>query len=91
MSPREQAEQQLSQALRLVLLSYRDDLKFDDYHILGKCNLILGGFVDEDGDFSDEYKELAIKAIEERNKPQILTELAEPEVSIILPNGISLR
>jgi len=77
---RDQAEQQLTQALYMVLLSYRNDLKFNDEHILGKCNLILQGFITSEGVFTEEYIELARQALEMRKKmaendltPQIIT------------------
>jgi hypothetical protein len=89
---KEAAEQQLSSALRLVLLSYRDDLKFDDFHILGKCNLILQGFVDEEGDFTREYKDLAQQALTERASKEFEDTLildTKPEaISLILPKGV---
>ena len=89
---KESAEQQLTSALRLVLLAYRDDLKFDDFHILGKCNLILQGFVDEEGDFSEEYKALAQEALKQRASKEFQANLIldnKPEaVSLILPKGI---
>jgi hypothetical protein len=76
MTPKESAELELSQALRMVLLAYRD-LEFDDFHILGKCNLVLQGFIGEDGDFTEEYIELAKRAIDDRQKqdltPKIIT------------------
>ena len=73
------AEQQLSQALVMVLKAYRG-LGFDDSHILGKCNLCLGGFINEAGEFTEEYIALAKEAIEQRRRmaeedltPKIIT------------------
>jgi hypothetical protein len=60
-------EQNLTKALKMVLLAYRH-LGFEDTHILGKCNLILQGFVNDDGEFTDEYIALARQAIEDRKK-----------------------
>jgi hypothetical protein len=89
---KEQAEQQLTSALRLVLLSYRDDLKFDDFHILGKCNLILQGFIDQDGDFSEEYRALAQQALKQRDTKEfqetLILDTKPEQVSLILPKGI---
>jgi predicted RNase H-like HicB family nuclease len=74
-----EAEQQLTQALRMVLLAYRG-LGFDDSHILGKANLCLQGFVNEAGEFTEEYIALAKEAIEQRRRmaeedltPKIIT------------------
>lgn len=73
------AEQQLSQALLMVLKAYRG-LGFDDSHILGKANLCLQGFVNEQGEFTEEYIGLAKEAIEQRRRmaeadltPKIIT------------------
>jgi len=62
-------EKNLTQALKMVLLAYRK-LGFEDTHILGKANLCLQGFVNDDGEFTEEYVALARQAIEERKRAQ---------------------
>jgi hypothetical protein len=92
---RDQAEQDLTHALYMVLMAYRNDLKFDDFHILGKCNLILQGFVNEDGTFTDEYIELAQQALDEKSRKDFMDSLGlgagDQGASLILPNGISRK
>ena len=62
-------EKNLTQALKMVLLAYRK-LGFEDTHILGKANLVLQGFINDDGEFTEEYVALARQAIEERKRVQ---------------------
>jgi hypothetical protein len=71
------AEQQLTQALLMVLKAYRG-LGFDDSHILGKANLCLGGFINEQGEFTEEYIALARQAIE--NRKQMAEEDLTPKI-----------
>ena len=66
---RDQVEQQLTSALKMVVDGL-SEIGFEDFYILGKVNLILQGFIDTEGDFTDEYKALAKQAIDERsNQP----------------------
>ena len=62
-------EQNLTLALKLVLEAYRK-LGFQDNHILGKANLCLQGFINDQGEFTEEYIALAKQAIEDRKKMQ---------------------
>lgn len=59
---KESVELELTSALKIITLALRD-IGFGDKHILGKVNLILQGFVKDNGDFTDEYKQLAEQAL----------------------------
>jgi hypothetical protein len=63
---REQAEQDLTAALKMVVDALVD-LGFEDFYILGKVNLILQKFVTDDGNFTEEYIQLAKQALNDRN------------------------
>ena len=75
---KEQVELELTSALKTITLAFRD-IGFGDNHILGKVNCILQGFIKDDGDFTDEYKDLARQAIEMRKQtndtPSIITNI----------------
>ena len=62
-------ERELTKALKMVVIAIRD-LGFNDEHILGKTNLILQDFIDDNGDFTEEYVALARQAIELRKRPE---------------------
>lgn len=62
-------ERELTKALKMVVMAIRD-LGFNDEHILGKTNLILQDFIDDNGEFTEEYVALARQAIELRRRPE---------------------
>jgi hypothetical protein len=63
---REQAEQDLTAALKMVVDALVE-LGFEDFYILGKVNLILQKFITEGGDFTEEYIKLAKQALADKN------------------------
>ena len=64
---KESVELELTSALKIIVFALRD-IGFGDSHILGKVNLCLQGFIKDDGDFTDEYKELALEALKLRQR-----------------------
>jgi threonyl-tRNA synthetase len=88
---KDEIEQQLTSALKMVIDSL-SDLGFEDFYILGKVNLILQDFINIEGDFTDEYKALALQAIDMRAsqafKDAVLPEDKPETVNLILPKGI---
>lgn len=91
---REQIEQELTAALKLVVDSFTH-IGFEDFYILGKVNCILEGFIGENGDFTPEYIALAKKAIDTRASTEFQNSLgietkpqADGGVGLILPSGI---
>ncbi|CAB5207166.1 hypothetical protein UFOVP180_37 [uncultured Caudovirales phage] len=65
MTAREQAEQDLTAALKMVVDALAE-LGFEDFYILGKVNLILQKFITDEGAFTEEYIQLAKQALDDR-------------------------
>ncbi|CAB4127629.1 hypothetical protein UFOVP94_25 [uncultured Caudovirales phage] len=73
-------ERNLTIALKMVVYEF-SNLGFDDRHILGLVNLILQDHVQDDGDFTPQYKAMASAALRQ-------TQEEENSLKLILPNGI---
>ena len=91
---REQIEQELTAALKMVVDSFTH-IGFEDFYILGKVNCILEGFIDDNGEFTPEYIALAKKAIDTRASDEFKNSLGietqpaqDGGVGLILPSGI---
>lgn len=55
------ATQELTRALKMIVDAFTD-LGYEDTHILGLVNLIINHHIQEDGDFTDEYRQIARRA-----------------------------
>ena len=89
---KEQVEQQLTSALKMVIDGFTD-LGFSETHVFGLVNLIYQGFIDIEGAFTPEYIQLAKQSLDQRASKEFQqTIVQEPEaVSLILPRGIGGR
>jgi len=77
---KEEIERNLTIALKMVVFEFCN-LGFDDRHILGLVNLILQDHIQDDGDFTPEYKAMAQNAILMQQREAFAN-------TLILPDGI---
>jgi len=86
-------DQKLTLALRMIVDEFLN-LGYDEKIIFGKVNLIIQGFIDDQGGFTEEYLALAREAMalreskifkESLNIPSEISLI--PEVSLILPKA----
>ena len=85
----------LTASLKLVVDRFVE-MGYEENIIFGKVNLILNKFITNEGTFTQEYIDLATKALKMRASKEFEQALMEPErpsndgsgISLIVPGGI---
>jgi hypothetical protein len=85
----------LTASLKLIVEEFKA-MGYEDRMIFGKVNLVLQGFITNEGGFTDEYIKLAREALARKESEAIRSQLLNPEgraqndgsgISIIVPGG----
>ena len=83
-------DQVLTASLKLVVDAFTN-MGYEEKMIFGKVNLILQGFINAEGEFTEEYLKLARQALEQRASEEFRKSLEldnQPDgVSLIIPGG----